>query len=67
MGLSALSRNLHDCAEDATANGVADYLRLLLGALDQVEEEGGYWHRCVGGSVGVLREWDGRGMSRRIE
>jgi len=57
MGMRALSRNLLD-SEDTTSNGVADSLRLLFTALDQVEEQGGYWHNSVTGIATTLKEWD---------
>lgn len=57
MGMSALSRTLLD-SQDSTWNGVADSLRLLLSALNQVEEPGGYWHNSIAGVATTLKEWD---------
>ena len=57
MGISALSRSLLD-SDEATANGVADSLRLLLTALNHVEETSGYWHASIAGMVKKLKEWD---------
>lgn len=57
MAISALSRKLLD-SDDATANGVADSLRLLLTALNHFEEAGGYWHASIAGVVAKLKEWD---------
>ena len=57
MGISALSRNLLD-SDEVTANGVADSLRLLLTALNHVEEAGGHWHASIADMQKKLKEWD---------
>ena len=57
MGISALGRNLLD-SDEATANSIADSLRLLFTPLNHVEEADGYWHAFIAGMVTKLKEWD---------
>lgn len=57
MGITAFSRDLLD-SEETTSNSVADSLRLLLTALNHVEEPGGYWHRSIASVEQKLKEWD---------
>jgi hypothetical protein len=57
MSMNALSRSLLD-TEDATSTGTADSLRLLLTALDQVEEKDSYWHKASTDAAATLRKWD---------
>ncbi|KAK7757304.1 hypothetical protein SLS62_000854 [Diatrype stigma] len=44
--------------QDQALNGVELSLRLLLSALDCVEDAGGYWHSSVAAVARILQEWD---------
>jgi len=55
--MNALSRSLLD-SENGTSIGIADILRLLIAALDQVEEPDGYWHNASVSAVATLEKWD---------
>jgi len=57
MSMKALSRSLLD-SENITSISIADILRLLIAALDQVEEPDGYWHKASVGAVATLEKWD---------
>ncbi|CZT51338.1 uncharacterized protein RSE6_12468 [Rhynchosporium secalis] len=59
MGIKALTRHLLD-VEDGVSNGAADSLRLLIPAIDQLEDENGHWHSSIAGASGILRTWDER-------
>lgn len=56
MSMITLSRSLTN--DDTTPIGIVDSLRLLRAALDQVEEQDGYWHQVSGAAMTALAKWD---------
>ena len=67
MATKSLARHLHRTPDDSTSSIVADSLRLLLAALDQVEEAGGFWHEAVAPVSKALDEWDERHGGRHAD
>lgn len=59
MSMDALCRSLQD-SDDDISMGVTDSLRLLLAALDHVEEPDGYWHKASSKATATLKECDER-------
>ncbi|KAK0644429.1 fungal-specific transcription factor domain-containing protein [Cercophora newfieldiana] len=60
VAMQVLSRDLqleHD-ADGRALSVVADSIQLLLGALDRVEEAGGFWHGTVAPVARALQEWE---------
>lgn len=67
MALNTLSRNITS-GVDCTPISIVDSLRLLRAALDQVEEQDGYWHKASAAAVAALMKWDYKqGQSGAIE
>lgn len=61
MAMKALSRELVAAEPRASASmAFSNSLRLLLAALDRVEDADGYWHGSSAGVALVLRSWDER-------
>lgn len=61
MAMKPLSRDLELSEAKATTSiAIANSLRLLLAALDRVEEVSGHWHKSVTDVVGTLQSWDER-------
>lgn len=60
MAMKALGLQLTSPAQrkDQAVNGVEPSLRLLLSALDYVEDAGGYWHGSVTAVARTLQEWN---------
>lgn len=57
MSMEVLCRSLLD-SEDTMAMSVTDSLRILLAALDHVEESDGHWHKASAGAVATLQKCD---------
>lgn len=57
MAQNTLSRNIAD-GVDSTPISVVDSPRLLHAALDQVEEQDGYWHKASAAAVEALVKWE---------
>lgn len=64
MAMKALSRDLvpPNQHKDEAVNGLVASFRLLLAALDHIEETGGYWHGRIGPVATLLMEWDESGF-----
>ncbi|RYP64001.1 hypothetical protein DL771_008972 [Monosporascus sp. 5C6A] len=60
MAMNALSRELVSGGNREAIDGVMASLRLLLAALDRIEEASGYWHRCVAHVETKLQDWDAK-------
>ncbi|KAF5019509.1 hypothetical protein F66182_8486 [Fusarium sp. NRRL 66182] len=58
MALKALHRELVHCGSRETVVGVVASSRLLLAALDHIEESSGHWHQSITHVEIKLQEWD---------
>ncbi|KAH0439681.1 hypothetical protein CcaCcLH18_02791 [Colletotrichum camelliae] len=58
MALKAFHRELAVGGDRETVNGVVASSRLLLAALDHIEETGGHWHQSVEHVGSKVQEWD---------
>ncbi|KAI0007236.1 hypothetical protein F4779DRAFT_643345 [Xylariaceae sp. FL0662B] len=65
MAMKTMSRDLHK-AESVSGGGVTPSLRLLLGALDHIEEPCGYWHGSIASVLATLLELDEKGALESV-